>query len=215
MMVPSAMLPIAGSATVVAGVIAFHEAGHFLAAKWHGMKISSFNIGYGPKILSFNDSDEVSYNLRLVPLGGYVAFPSTTLESDGEEDADMTSPCANLDPDLLQNRPPSQRAAVISAGVLANLFLTFGLNTLVASTSGVAHPVYAPGVLVTGVLDADAPAGQAGLRENDVIMRINKIPVTNGGENDAGDNTIERFVTLVKCSEGIPLDLDLMRDGKV
>ena len=95
----------------VAGVVAFHEAGHFLAARWQGMKIDSYNIGrllllsvlcdlhhpplplpfihsllshppalypagYGPKVLSFNDSTNTEFALRLVPLGGYVAFPT-------------------------------------------------------------------------------------------------------------------------------------------
>ena len=59
------------SALAVAGVIAFHEAGHFLAAKCQGMKVQSFNIGYGPKLLSFNDSANTEFALRIIPLGWY------------------------------------------------------------------------------------------------------------------------------------------------
>jgi len=50
--------------------------GHFLAAKSFNMKIESYNIGYGPKLLAVNDSSGIEYALRAVPLGGYVAFPS-------------------------------------------------------------------------------------------------------------------------------------------
>jgi membrane-associated protease RseP (regulator of RpoE activity) len=65
---PSLISTIA-SAAAVAGVIAFHEAGHFFAAKWQGMKVQSYNIGYGPKIVSFNDSSDTEFALRLLPLG--------------------------------------------------------------------------------------------------------------------------------------------------
>ena len=56
--IPPNVIPTIISALAVAGVIAFHEAGHFFAAKWQGMKIQSYNIGYGPKLLSFNDSSD-------------------------------------------------------------------------------------------------------------------------------------------------------------
>ena len=208
------VLPLLGSASAVAGVIAFHEAGHFLAAKWQGMKIQSFNVGYGPKLLSWNDTDNVEYNLRALPLGGFVAFPSNTNldeTSNAVEDG-----AADKDPDLLQNRPPLQRAFVISAGVMANLLLTFGLSSYVAGTSGINHPVYAPGVLITGTPDASAPAVRAGLRVNDIITQVNGEAVSAPTLNSAsaGDDTIERFVTLVKRSEGVPLGLDVVRDGQ-
>ena len=47
------------SGTAVAGVVAFHEAGHFLAARAYNMKVDSYNVGYGPKLLSFNDSSGI------------------------------------------------------------------------------------------------------------------------------------------------------------
>lgn len=62
-------------------MIAFHEAGHFLAAKSQNIKISSYNIGYGPKLFSVNDSSNIEYALRAIPFGGYVSFP-TNVEFD-------------------------------------------------------------------------------------------------------------------------------------
>ena len=74
-----------GSLAVLASVVLVHEAGHFLAAKNYGMKINEFSIGFGPKLFSFKgfkskDSTEeensgIDFSLRLLPLGGYVAFP--------------------------------------------------------------------------------------------------------------------------------------------
>ena len=121
----SGFVPTIASAAAVAGVIAFHEAGHFFAAKWQGMKIQSFNIGYGPKVLAFNDSSDTEFALRAVPLGGYVAFPIN--QEFDEETGEVTKVLE--DPDLLQNRPPLQRAFVIAGGVLANVLLTFLLST--------------------------------------------------------------------------------------
>jgi len=111
-------LPAFYSAVSVACVIAFHESGHFLAAKLQGMKIDSFNIGYGPKLVSFNDSTGTEFALRALPLGGYVAFPSNVVLDP--ETGDISSELD--DPDLIQNRPPLQRAAVrVNSYCVSNL----------------------------------------------------------------------------------------------
>ena len=104
-------LSTAASIATVASVVAFHEAGHLLAAKIQNMKVQSYNVGYGPKLYSFNDTSDTEYALRLIPLGGYVAFPANAeYDDEGEVIKELD------DPDLLQNRPPLQRALVISAG---------------------------------------------------------------------------------------------------
>jgi membrane-associated protease RseP (regulator of RpoE activity) len=140
-----AILPTVYSAVAVAAVIAFHEAGHFIAAKAQGMKVQSYNVGYGPKILSFNDSQNTEFALRIIPLGGYVAFPNN-LEID-EESGEVIKELD--DPNLLQNRPPLQRALVISGGVLANFLLTFLLASGTALTNGIGHPTFYSGLSVT------------------------------------------------------------------
>lgn len=91
---------------ILAGIVAFHELGHFVAARAQGIHVSKFSVGFGPKLLSFKPN-EVEYSLRALPLGGFVAFP------DNDEDC----PYPKDDPDLLKNRPIIQRALVISAGV--------------------------------------------------------------------------------------------------
>eukprot|EP01031_Cornospumella_fuschlensis_P041530 gene41530-50682_t len=102
-----ALPPVAESIFAVASVVAIHEAGHFLAAKSQGVKIESFNIGYGPKLLAFNDSDNVEFALRAVPFGGYVSFPSNlNVTEEGVETIDE-------DPRLLENKPAASRLAVI------------------------------------------------------------------------------------------------------
>ena len=117
---------------ILAGLIVVHEAGHFFAATWQGIRVSSFSIGFGPVLLE-RQRRGVQFALRAIPLGGFVAFP------DDDED----SPIPADDPNLLRNRPLPQRALVIAAGVLANLLLAWvvlvGQGYLVGIQIGRAH----------------------------------------------------------------------------
>ncbi len=118
------ILSTAESLAALTSVVTFHEAGHFFAARWQGIKVTSFNIGFGPKLASVNDSSQIEYALRAIPFGGYVAFPANVeRDEEGEIIKELT------DPELLQNRPPLQRLFVISAGIIANFLLTLSLST--------------------------------------------------------------------------------------
>ena len=57
------------------GSIFVHELGHFLAAKWRGLRVERFSIGFGPKVFGWTGKDGVDYRISLLPLGGYVAIP--------------------------------------------------------------------------------------------------------------------------------------------
>lgn len=192
----------AGSASAIAGVIAFHEAGHLLAAKSQGMKVTSYNLGYGPKLFAFNDSSSTEFALRAFPFGGYVAFPANIeVDDDGEVTEELT------DPDLIQNRPPLQRAFVISAGIIANILLTLLLTTGAACTTGISRPTFSPGVLVTAMPDANSPAVVAGLRADDVITRL------DGQEVRGSYSTLEDFIAVVRANPNRPLAVEYQRDG--
>ncbi len=199
----STALPVIESATAVAGVIAFHEAGHFSAARVQGIKVDSFSIGFGPKLLSFNDSTGVEFCLRALPLGGYVAFPQNIVFDD---EGNVTEELD--DPDLLQNRPAAQRALVISAGVIANLILAFLLSAGTAATSGIGHPVYDDGILITSTPSLTAAGPQAGLKVDDIIASV------DGQKLKGSETEIPDFVSIVRQSGGKHLKLDVIRDGE-
>ena len=166
-------------AAVLCGVIAFHEMGHFLAAKVQGIRINDFSIGFGPKLLGFQDRDGVTYSFRLFPLGGFVSFPEGIEEDDetaeegakaaggaeggGESDADKEPVYSFDDPDLIQNRPALQRALVISAGVIFNMILSWSAIFASVSTIGITTPVVMPGVAVPGIADPNGAAARYGL----------------------------------------------------
>ena len=126
---------------ILALLIVVHEAGHFFAATWQGIRVSGFSIGFGPVLLQ-RQRRGVQFALRAIPLGGFVAFPD-----DDEEIA-----IAKDDPNLLSNRPLHQRALVIAAGVIANLALAWlvlvAQGVVVGIPSGISNQ---PGVLVAGV----------------------------------------------------------------
>ena len=166
-------------AAVLCGVIAFHEMGHFLAAKVQGIRINDFSIGFGPKLLGFQDRDGVTYSFRLFPLGGFVSFPEGIEEDDetaeegakaaggaeggDESDADKEPVYSFDDPDLIQNRPALQRALVISAGVIFNMILSWSAIFASVSTIGITTPVVMPGVAVPGIADPNGAAARYGL----------------------------------------------------
>ena len=179
------------SLSVIAGVTAFHEGGHFLAAKVQGIKIQSFNVGYGPKVIAFNDTNDTEYALRALPLGGYVAFPmNVEYNEEGEVVKELD------DPDLLQNRPPLSRAFVISAGVMANFLLSILLCGSVSLSSGFAEQVYGNGLVVNSQ-QVDSPAGKVGVQAGDVIRQI------NGNDIGPGLPGMNEFISRVRQT---PLD---------
>jgi membrane-associated protease RseP (regulator of RpoE activity) len=191
------------SLSAIASVTAFHEAGHLLAAKAQGVSVDSFNVGFGPKIISVNDSSNTEYALRLLPLGGYVSFPTNIVidEATGEPVDGQINP----DPDLLQNRPPIQRALVISAGVVANLLLSVLLFAGLAGTVGMKETAYNNGVLIRKSVTG-SPGARAGLHPDDLITQIN-------GRSIKGSATVvSDFVgTILATPPGDLVELDVVR----
>jgi membrane-associated protease RseP (regulator of RpoE activity) len=182
---------------ILAGLIVVHEAGHFFAAVWQGIRVSGFSVGFGPVLLE-RQRRGVRFALRAIPLGGFVSFP------DDEE----TSPFPLDDPNLLRNRPLHQRALVISAGVLANLLLAWlvlvAQGVVVGIPSGASA---APGVLVAGV-QSGQPAARAGLRAGDRILSIDQQAVAGGQE------AVSSLVRRIQSSPDRPLQLQAERDGR-
>ena len=143
------------------------------------MRISEFSIGFGPAVFQTKPpGGAVRYVLRLLPIGGFVSFPrylnTTKFTERGmtppvpQEGAEATDPD---DPDLLENRPPLQQAAVISAGVIANLVLAWACLFTSAATVGVPSLTLSSPLAVSRVLEGSTAAA-AGLQSADVLVAI-------------------------------------------
>ncbi len=181
----------------VLGLLIFiHEGGHFLAATLQGIRVSGFSLGFGPALIK-KEFQEVTYALRVLPLGGFVSFP--------DDDVDSTIP--SNDPDLLRNRPIAQRAFVISAGVLANLALAWLILLGQATFVGLPHQPE-QGVLVVAVQPQEA-AYTAGLTAGDQILSLNDTELGRGQE------AVKYLVEKIKGAPGETLEMTTISSGKL
>ena len=106
-------------------VIFFHELGHFAVAKWCGVFVERFSIGFGPILCSFKKGD-TEYALSLIPFGGYVKM----LGQDDMDPSQLTTEEIAQDPRAYSSKNVPQRMGIISAGVIMNVItgmLFFGL----------------------------------------------------------------------------------------
>ena len=146
------------SITVLGFLIFFHEMGHFLAAILQGIYVDGFSIGFGPSIIQ-KKYKNITYSFRAFPLGGFVSFP--------DEEQNNIDP---KDPNLLKNRPISQRIIVISAGVIANLLLAYTILIINVTSIGIPNEPD-PGILVLATQPEKA-AFKAGLEPGDKILKL-------------------------------------------
>ncbi|MDE5832303.1 MAG: RIP metalloprotease RseP [Desulfovibrio sp.] len=175
---------------VLGGLIFFHELGHFLVARALGMGVSTFSLGFGPKLLK-RKFGKTEYALSLVPLGGYVALV-------GESDpADI--PAEFTAGESFALRPAWQRLLVIAAGPVANILLAWFLCWFLVWQWGI--PVLQP---VIGGVQTDSPAFHAGLEEGDRILSIDGKPVESWDQMSAAIN----------ASDGAPMRVEVARTSK-
>lgn len=175
---------------VLGGLIFFHELGHFIIARCFGMGVSTFSLGFGPKILKFK-KNKTEYALSLVPLGGYVALVGESDAADLPEGFTMRESFAS--------RPAWQRLLVIASGPISNILLAWILCWALAYGWGT--PVLQP---VIGGVQADSPAFKAGLKPGDRIESVNGEPVESWGE----------MSEEIGKSEGRPMRIEVFRPAE-
>lgn len=172
---------------VLGGLIFFHELGHFAVARALGMGVSTFSLGFGPKILT-RKIGKTEYALSLVPLGGYVALVG---ESDEADIPEGFTPAESF-----ALRPAWQRLLVVAAGPTANILLAWLLCWALAFGWGV--PVLQP---VVGAVNAESPAARAGLAPGDRILTIDGRSIESW----------EAMSAAIAASDGRPLRLEVLR----
>ena len=153
---------------VLLGVLVFiHELGHFMVARLCKVRVEVFSLGFGKKLLKWKKGDTI-YCLSLFPLGGYVKMFG---HEYGKEIAKKDQPVSFLHKKLWE------RTAIVLAGPLMNFFLAIFIFAVLSMTSGdkKTHPVI-------GELEPFSPIAQAGLKEGDKIIAINKQPVKSISE---------------------------------
>ncbi|MEW5701456.1 MAG: RIP metalloprotease RseP [Candidatus Zixiibacteriota bacterium] len=155
------------STVLVLGVLIFvHELGHFLVAKWAGIRVERFSLGFPPKLIG-KTVGETEYCISWVPLGGYVK-----MAGENPEDGEPTG-----DPREFMAKSVGTRALVILAGPVMNFVTAIILFAAVFMIWG--RPVVDPDHVVVGPVMADSPAQQAGIAPGDIIVAVDHHPVSS------------------------------------
>jgi regulator of sigma E protease len=179
-------------------VVFFHEFGHFLVARWCGVKVVTFSIGFGPELFGFHDRHDTRWKVCAIPLGGYVKF-------FGDENAasvpDHAAAAAMSEVERkvsFVHQSVGPRAAIVVAGPVANfilsivifagIFMSFGRQVIPARVDAV---------------QPDSAAAAAGLKPGDLIVAIDGHPID-------GFSEMQR---IVAGSSGRTLTLTIDRGG--
>lgn len=178
-------------ALLALGVLIFvHELGHFLLAKWNGVAVLEFAIGFGKPIYQHRIG-ETTYSLRLIPLGGFVRMAGDDLRlleenSDDNEARDAEGMLTGFDEEALSLQIPRDRwflnkrfwpkAAIVVAGPLFNFLFAIILAFASYLAYGRSEVLDAP---VIGNIFHGLPAETAGFQEGDRVLSIDGVPIEN------------------------------------
>lgn len=175
----------------VLGVLVFvHELGHFLLARWHGVRVITFSLGFGPKLVAVRRGD-TEYCVSAVPLGGYVKMA-------GENPDD---PHTGSDDEFLA-KSKWQRFQILMAGPAMNLALAVVVLAVVLM-QGAEVPAYLERPAEVGAVEPGSPAERAGVQPGDVIVRVGSAEIA----------TWEALDMAVAARADRDVDLVVRRDG--
>jgi regulator of sigma E protease len=183
---------------VLSLVVFFHELGHFLVARWCGVRVLVFSIGFGPEIVGFNDRHGTRWKISAIPLGGFVKFFGDENAASVPDSTRLAVMDADERAHSFMFQPVAKRAAIVVAGPLANfvlaivifagVFMLYGKQTMSARVDSV---------------QADSAAAEAGFKAGDVVVAINGRPIENFTE----------MQRIVGSSAGEMLAVMVDRDG--
>ncbi len=176
------------SLLVLSFLIFFHELGHFLAARFFGVRVERFSIGFGA-VVAKKWCCDTEWAISAIPLGGYVKMK-------GQDDTDPTK--RSEDPDSYSAKKPWQRIIILLAGPFANFFLAFLLYLVVALAG---YDTLAPKI---GKVLPNTPAAEAGVEPGDKILSIDGQKVRSW----------EDLSRIIAEHPGKPLEFVIDRDGK-
>ena len=183
-------------------IVFFHELGHFLVARWCGIRVLVFSMGFGPEVAGFNDRYGTRWKISLIPLGGYVKFFGDDNEASVPDPAVLAAMSEEERKHSFFGQSVGRRAAVVVAGPLTNfilavvvfagVFMVFGKPTAIPRVASVepnsaaAAAGFEPGDLVTAIdgrkidnfVDMQRIVGFSGGHPLTIVVDRGGIPVT-------------------------------------
>ena len=194
------VLAIAACVLLFSFAIFIHEFGHFLAARWRGLRVDAFSIGFGP-VLWKKLINGVEWRISAIPFGGYVAIPDVdpegTAKMQGSEGKSEEKQCGKV-------ATPLDSIIVAVAGPLGNVVLAVVLALLLSVVPGAKFGEI-PALI--GEIPAQGPAHEAGMKAGDRVVSVGGVPV----------RTWTEMQTEVQISGGKPTEFVVEREtvGKV
>ena len=150
-------------------VVFFHELGHFLVARWAGVKVLTFSLGFGPELFGFNDRHGTRWKVSAIPLGGYVKFFGDESEACTPSSATLAAMTdGGAQGRASTTRRSAPRAAIVAAGPIANFILAIVIfaghvHVSTASRASTAR---------VDVVQENSAAAAAGFKPGDIVTAI-------------------------------------------
>ncbi len=182
--------PILTFLIILSIVVLIHELGHFLVAKWTGVKVEEFGFGYPPRAIG-KKVGETIYSINWLPFGGFVRM-------FGEQEAEAEG---SKDPRAFFNKSKKQRVAIILAGVFMNMVLAIVCFSVIYSLRGIPQEV--DYIVVDGIAP-NSPAQAAGIQTGDKVLAIDGLTQAKTAE----------FVEYLKTKAGQPVAILLERNSQ-
>jgi regulator of sigma E protease len=188
---------------VLSVVVFFHELGHFLVARFCGVRVLTFSIGFGPELMGFHDRHGTRWKLAAIPLGGYVKFFGDENAGSAPDASQLTTMNPVERAVSFHFQPVWKRAAIVFAGPLANfllaivifagIFMIYGKQTMSARVDSV---------------QADSAAAVAGFQPGDIVLAIDGQPIDNFADMQriVSENA-DRTLSIKVDRNGTPLVL--------
>jgi regulator of sigma E protease len=183
---------------VLSLVVFFHELGHFLIARWCGVRILAFSIGFGPELVGFNDRHGTRWKIAAIPLGGYVKFFGDDSAASTPDNARIATMTSSEKSESFVGQSVAKRAAIVVAGPMANfilaivifagVFMFYGKQTMSARVDSI---------------QPNSAAAAAGFQAGDLVTAINGSPITDFAD----------MQRIVSESAGQTLTITVKRDA--
>jgi regulator of sigma E protease len=149
-------------------VVFFHELGHFVVARWAGVRVLTFSLGFGPELFGFNDRHGTRWKISAIPLGGYVKFFGDESEASTPASSETL---ANMSEEerkgSFHHKKVGPRAAIVAAGPIANFILAIVIFTCLFTFFG--KPSTTARV---DKIEANSAAAAAGFQVGDIVAAI-------------------------------------------
>lgn len=179
-------------------VVFVHELGHFAVARWNGVTVKVFSVGFGRELVGFTDSKGTRWRLSIIPLGGYVRFlgDENAASSAGREA--LSNLNENEQRTAFATQSVGARAAIVAAGPIANFVLGVLIFAFIAAVIGrTVIPADVDGIV------PDSPAQEAGFEIGDRVIAVDGAEI----------NSFEDLRRIVSLSAGEELLVVVDRDG--